>query len=386
MVTRSLVVFLLGAACLPAASQELAVIHHLYEPNDTRSHTGMLQGLSNSELNDSKLLLSAGNTRHLSFSTDGSKLLVVSRHGFSVHPIDGSPPFYYEGKAVYQAKFLPDNPGSLVLNTGDIAVYSANGNQLRRWSAPKNILERLVGLTDTGEFRDFSLTPDGKLMAATTGSGLVIVCDLSGGQCRTIYKAKFKTWGAPFFASISPGGSKVAILSINTVEIVDSRDGKLLQLWLDQFFGVKSIAFSPDGRGLLIGTHAGCGLWDLGTTQPIWKLNGQVSPVFSRDGSKVATGAISDGKATIWDAVTGQKITSLIGHRQPVGALAFGADGRTLATASEHEVRIWNLYRSPDEIAELTQRLSQELTQKAAPKASFDGEKGESAEERFKLH
>jgi WD40 repeat protein len=62
---------------------------------------------------------------------------------------------------------------------------------------------------------------------------------------------------------------------------------------------------------------------------------------FSPDGARIAT-ASTDGTARIWQADTGEHLTTLQGHTNPVNGVAFSPDGARIATAShDGTVRIW---------------------------------------------
>jgi WD40 repeat protein len=71
---------------------------------------------------------------------------------------------------------------------------------------------------------------------------------------------------------------------------------------------------------------------------------GKVNAVaFTADGGTLATG--SDDKAVkIWDVATGKELRSLAGFAGPIRSLAFSADGKTLAIASAGEtVTLWDM-------------------------------------------
>jgi len=65
--------------------------------------------------------------------------------------------------------------------------------------------------------------------------------------------------------------------------------------------------------------------------------------VFSRDGSKLASGS-HDRTMRIWNVTTGKVEQMLEGHSDPVMSVAFSRDGSKLASRSDDRtVRVWNV-------------------------------------------
>ena len=63
--------------------------------------------------------------------------------------------------------------------------------------------------------------------------------------------------------------------------------------------------------------------------------------VFSRDEARVVT-ASSDATARVWDARTGQAISTVEGHEGEIHAAAFSADGEVVFTASRDQaIGVW---------------------------------------------
>jgi WD40 repeat protein len=143
---------------------------------------------------------------------------------------------------------------------------------------------------------------------------------------------------------------------------------------------VVSIAFSPDGQSLAVATEfGGVTLWDATGTRTLAALQGSsdrlASVAFSPNGGLVATGsateqihAIFPGNlrftwsrrpsfvgVKLWDASTSEERASLP-NPATVWCVAFSADGRSLAGASEHWVtRVWDV-RSGEERMRLVAR------------------------------
>src|SRR5262249_54435286 len=109
-----------------------------------------------------------------------------------------------------------------------------------------------------------------------------------------------------------------------------------------------SIAFSPDGRRIVIGSlikdKDGKGLdersaqvLDAATGKLIFTLKGHKDPVsgvaFSPDGKRIVTGS-RDKTAKVWNAQTGQEVFTLKGHAREFSSVAFSPDGRRIVTGS----------------------------------------------------
>jgi WD40 repeat protein len=115
---------------------------------------------------------------------------------------------------------------------------------------------------------------------------------------------------------------------------------------------VFAVAFSPDNRFVLSGGGDGkARLWDAITGAEIRRFQGHTANVssvaFSPDGQRVLTGSkddlnSTDHSARLWDINTGREIQRFEGHRDGITSVAFSHDGRMVLTGSGNELRDGN--------------------------------------------
>ena len=119
-------------------------------------------------------------------------------------------------------------------------------------------------------------------------------------------------------------------------------------VFAENFGGIWSVAFSPDGQYLAAGdTKGNILLRQVADGRVIRSFTGHsawvVSLAFSRDGNTLASSSC-DCTAKLWEMNTGQCLHSFDEHQQEVWSVAFSPDGQTLATGcDDSRVRLWSV-------------------------------------------
>jgi WD40 repeat protein len=114
---------------------------------------------------------------------------------------------------------------------------------------------------------------------------------------------------------------------------------------------IRSVALSPDGKLLAVGTRYGTvRVWDIEVGKPVAVLKGHPGDVwavaFAPDGKTLASGAGDwdrPGEVRLWDTAKWSRRATLP-HTGEVLCVAFSPDGRRLAAGSwDRTIKVWTL-------------------------------------------
>jgi hypothetical protein len=156
-------------------------------------------------------------------------------------------------------------------------------------------------------------------------------------------------FSAIYSVAFSPDGQCLAVGSMNgEVGVWQVVRWKQIMTLSGHLGWVWSVAFSPDGARLASGSDDGTvRLWEVSTGQCLATLQGHAiwstSVSFSPDRSRFATGS-HDRTVKLWEVSTGQCLQTLRGHTNWMGFVAFHPDGTLLASGShDRTVRLWEV-------------------------------------------
>ena len=335
---------------------------------------------------DGKTLASTGSYIHLWDVDTGNLLHTFAGRRQSAHKT-------LQGVSILQVVFSPDGK-TLVSPTIDPPDH------LQLWDVETG--NPLHTLKHNSYFTDITFSPDGKMIASTTGGRdgyILYFWDVETGQrLRTFTQHRYDINRIAF----SPDGQTIAIGSSYTIrgndggdltlwnletgtrlhtlvghsyyisDVVFSPDGQTLtsasgegtlRFWNvetgqllytsnDHTNGITDVAFTPDGRRLATvsgDSHAGTDptlhLWDIGTRSLLYTMTGHpfYSVALSPDGQMLVSGS-RNGAIGLWDINTGRLLRTLTGHNHTVAKILFSPDGQILASGSNDGViGLWDI-------------------------------------------
>ncbi len=151
----------------------------------------------------------------------------------------------------------------------------------------------------------------------------------------------------------SPDGTLLAVGTYHAVILWDTKTAKPITCITEVKGSAQSVAFRPDGQVLAIagglpGVSGEVRLYDVKTQKLVEPtLTGHTdmlySVAWSKDGKLIAT-ASHDKTARIWDASNGKELQNLREHSDVVSRVCFSPDGNSLYSASfDRNVRRWNV-------------------------------------------
>ena len=148
--------------------------------------------------------------------------------------------------------------------------------------------------------------------------------------------------------AISPDGKRIVTASDDsTVKLWDAGTGQQIFSLQGHTAAVTSVAFSPDGKRIVTGGNDNTvKVWDAARGRELFSLKHVVQPAsvaFSPDGKRIVSGS-RDGSSQGWDTDKSPEVFSVKGHTGVVTSVAFSPDGKRIVSGSYDagDMKVWD--------------------------------------------
>jgi WD40 repeat protein/transcriptional regulator with XRE-family HTH domain len=292
-------------------------------------------------------LNTSGAVNSVTFSPDGQSILTGCSDGtvqlWDIHPRSELPAFTNEnldtGISLSAVAFSPDGKLLATGGTDGLKLWDVRTGRLQRAFANFGVIKYGV-----------KFSPDGLyLLSGNYTSSITSLWDAqTGEQLRQFLDttSRYYKYTNLNDVAFSPDGKIVAAGNGNAVNLWEIQTGH--GLWgLETTGFITRLAFSPDGKSLLIANTSGeVRQYEMPFGKFIKSFTGAAAlngVAFSPNGKYIATASV-DKLAHLWDVELGEEIRQFIGHTDILYSVEFSLDGETIATTSaDGTARLWDV-------------------------------------------
>ena len=273
-----------------------------------------------------------GQIQALAFNSDGTRLLSTVESVRIWDGLTGKSLSTLTPKATGGVLMAAESPdGSLIANTTwhrEVHIWDrASGELIATIAGPRTQHTALL------------YSPDGKYLFCANLFGQVSVWDgpTVGGLFLRFAKSEYRS------PDLNADGNRLAVADGRDVQVLNTRNGEVLDSWSGHTAPVLSVACDPQGDAVASGSEDGSiFIWSPRSQSPRLHLAGHQGPVnslsWSPDGKQLASAsggfrlsgaAASDQTIRFWDATTGRNLLTRQ-FEAPVRSVVFSPDGSVL--------------------------------------------------------